>query len=379
MTAPRVPFNRPFMTGNELAYIEQAHKNSRLAGNGPFTARCTAWLAVNTGALSSLLTHSCTAALEIAALLSNVGPGDEVIMPSFTFSSTANAFALRGATLVFVDIRPDTLNLDERLLEAAITPRTRVIVPVHYAGVSCAMEAINSIALAHDLLVVEDAAQGMMARYRGVALGTLGHMGALSFHETKNVISGEGGALLVNEARFRERAEVIQEKGTNRSAFFRGQVDKYTWVDIGSSYVPGEIVAAFLAAQLECAEEITRARLDVWQGYHQRLESLEQAGYLRRPIIPGDCTHNAHMYYILISSGGERDRLLQALSELGVNAVFHYVPLHSAPAGLRYGRAVGNLAVTNDTSARLLRLPLWVGMQEPELDLVCDAIRKSLR
>jgi dTDP-4-amino-4,6-dideoxygalactose transaminase len=375
----RIPFNRPYMTGEELKNIAEAHSNLKLAGAGPFTARCVQWLQRQTGAESALLTHSCTAALEMAALLSEVGPGDEVIMPSYTFSSTANAFVLRGATPVFVDIRPDTLNLDETKIEQAITPKTRAIVPVHYAGVSCEMDEIVAIARAHDLLVIEDAAQGLMASYRGQALGSIGHLGALSFHETKNIISGEGGALLVNDERFRQRAEIILEKGTNRSAFFRGQIDKYTWVDVGSSYLPGEIVAAFLSAQMDRADDITHQRLALWDAYHQRLESLEAGGALRRPIVPADRTHNAHMYYVLLSSLEARTRVIAKLETLGVNAVFHYVPLHSAPAGVRFGRAVDDMRVTNDTSDRLLRLPLWVGMGDSDIERICDALQQACR
>jgi len=294
------------MTGKELWYVSQAHAKGHLAGDGTFSKQCNAWLEQRTGARSALLTHSCTAALEMAAILAGIEPGDEVIMPSFTFVSTANAFVLRGGVPVFVDIRPDTLNIDETKIEAAITSKTKAIVPVHYAGVGCNMDAIMQIAADHDLLVIEDAAQGVMASYKGRPLGSIGHMGALSFHETKNIISGEGGALLVNDARFTERAEMIREKGTNRSKFFRGQVDKYTWVDIGSSYLPGEIIAAFLWAQMEEAEAITRRRLDLWAQYHQWFIALESASAVRRPIVPRECSHNAHMYYLLLPSLEQR-------------------------------------------------------------------------
>ena len=359
-----IPFNKPYMTGKELWYIAQAHANGHMAGDGNFTKQCQSWLETRTGAHKALLTHSCTAALEMTAILADLQPGDEVIMPSYTFVSTANAFVLRGATPVFIDIRPDTLNLDETKIEAAITGRTKAIVPVHYAGISCDMDAIMAIANRHQLLVIEDAAQGVMSAYQNRPLGSIGHMGCLSFHETKNIISGEGGALLINDARFAERAEIIREKGTNRSQFFRGQVDKYTWVDIGSSYLPGEIIAAFLAAQMEEAESITAQRLTIWQAYHTALNHLESNGQLRRPVIPLNCQHNAHMYYVLLNSLEARTRVIQSLKECGVNAVFHYVPLHSAPAGQRFGRVSGSLENTERLADCLLRLPLWVGMAD---------------
>ena len=361
-----IPFNKPYMTGRELWYIAQAHTNGHLAGDGMFTKKCHAWLEARSGAHKALLSHSCTAALEMAAILADIRPGDEVIMPSYTFVSTANAFVLRGGVPVFVDIRPDTLNIDETKIEAAITPRTKAIVPVHYAGVACEMDAIMDIAQRHDLLVIEDAAQAVMSAYKGKPLGAIGHLGAYSFHETKNIISGEGGALLVNDEPFAERAEIIREKGTNRSQFFRGQVDKYTWVDIGSSYLPGEVIAAFLWAQMEEAQNITQMRLDIWHQYHQALAPLEAAGKLRRPIIPEGCQHNAHMYYILLESLDKRTEVIARLKEQNINAVFHYVPLHSSPAGRKYGRACGELTNTNDLSDRLLRLPLWVGMNEEQ-------------
>ena len=365
-----IPFNKPYMTGKELWYIAQAHAKGHLAGDGSFTKLCNHWIEQRTGSAKALLTHSCTAGLEMAAILADVQPGDEVIMPSYTFVSTANAFVLRGAVPVFVDIRVDTLNLDERLIEAAITPKTRAIVPVHYAGVGCEMEAIMATAAKHRLLVIEDAAQGVMSSYKGRPLGSIGDLAAVSFHETKNLISGEGGALLINNERFVERAEIIREKGTNRGQFFRGQVDKYTWVDIGSSYLPGEIIAAFLWAQMEEVEPITRRRLAMWNTYHQWFAEPERAGKLRRPVIPGHCTHNAHMYYILLPSLGHRTAVMDSLRKSGVHSVFHYVPLHSAPAGRKYGRAVGNLAVTDDISDRLLRLPMWVGMEDNQADVI---------
>ena len=370
----KVPFNRPYMTGKELGYIARAHQNSMLAGDGPFTAACSRWLEQRTGTRKALLTHSCTAALDIAAILAGVVPGDEVIMPSYTFVSTANAFVLRGGVPVFVDIRADTLNLDASLIESAITPRTRAIVPVHYAGVACEMDAILEIARRRGLLVIEDAAQGLMSDYRGRALGALGALGALSFHETKNVISGEGGALLVNDERLIARAEIVREKGTDRSRFFRGEVDKYTWVDIGSSFLPGEIVAAFLLAQMEDADSITARRLELWQRYHARFEPLERAGRLRRPLIAAGCRHNAHLYYILLPSLELRTRLMARLKALGILSVFHYVPLHSSPAGRRFGRVSGSMANTDDLSARVLRLPLWIGLDPAVIETIAAAI-----
>jgi dTDP-4-amino-4,6-dideoxygalactose transaminase len=365
-----VPFNRPYMTGKELWYIAQAHSRMHLAGDGAFTKLCNQWVEQRTGTEKALLTHSCTAALEMGALLADVGPGDEVIMPSYTFVSTANAFVLRGAVPVFVDVREDTLNLDEKLIEAAITPRTRAIAPVHYAGVGCEMDAIMSIARGHNLLVIEDAAQAVMSSYRGRPLGSIGDLAAISFHETKNVISGEGGALLINNPRFAARAEIIREKGTNRSQFFRGQVDKYTWVDVGSSYLPGEIIAAFLWAQMEEVDAITRRRLAMWGTYHQWFAEAERAGKLRRPIVPGHCVHNAHMYYVLLPDLDRRTAVMAKLKALEVQTVFHYVPLHSAPAGRKYGRTHGELKVTDDIADRLLRLPMWVGMEEQQTAII---------
>jgi dTDP-4-amino-4,6-dideoxygalactose transaminase len=368
-----IPFNKPYMTGRELGYIAQAHANGHLAGNGQFSKRCCAWLESRIGSQKALLTHSCTAALEMAAILSGVGVGDEVIMPSFTFVSTANAFVLRGATPVFVDVRPDTLNIDETRIEEAITPRTKAIVPVHYAGVGCDMDAIMEIAARHDLLVIEDAAQGLLADYKGRPLGGIGHLAALSFHETKNIISGEGGALLINDPRFVERAEIIWEKGTNRAQFFRGQVDKYTWVDLGSSYLPGEIIAAFLWAQMEEADAITRRRLDIWARYHAAFAGLEDSGRIRRPIVPGACIHNAHMYYLLMPSLDTRSAFIQRLQSAGINPVFHYVPLHSSPFGRSAGRWAGDMTNTESASERLVRLPLWLGLED-QLDMVMNEV-----
>lgn len=369
-----VPFNQPYMTGKELWYIAQAHQNGWLAGDGSFTKKCNTWLETRTGAHKALLTHSCTAALEMAAILADIKSGDEVIMPSYTFVSTANAFVLRGAVPVFVDIRPDTLNIDETKIEAAITGKTRAIVPVHYAGVGCEMDAIMAIARKHSLLVIEDAAQGIMSTYKGRALGSIGHLGALSFHETKNIISGEGGALLVNDPALAERAEIIREKGTNRSQFFRGQVDKYTWVDVGSSYLPSELIAAFLWAQMEEADAITRERIALWNTYHQWLSEPEKSGRIRRPVIPAHCAHNAHMYYLLFPNLEKRTAFIARLKEAGVHPVFHYVPLHSAPAGQRFGRAHGEMHITNDIADRLVRLPLWLGLEAQQAEVIRHAL-----
>lgn len=369
-----IPFNKPFMTGKELWYIAQAHADGHLAGDGGFTKKCNAWLEARIGVQKALLTHSCTAALEMAAILANIQPGDEVIMPSYTFVSTANAFVLRGGVPVFVDIRPDTLNIDETKIEAAITGRTKAIVPVHYAGVACEMDTIMAIAREHKLLVIEDAAQGIMSTYKGRPLGSIGHMAAFSFHETKNIISGEGGALLVNDPRFVERAEMIREKGTNRSQFFRGQVDKYTWVEIGSSYLPGELIAAFLWAQMEEADAITKRRLDIWDTYHQWLAPIEQRGLVCRPTVPVECKQNAHMYYLLLPSLEKRTAFIEKLKAKGIGAVFHYVPLDTAPMGQKHGRAAGELTVTRDLSDRLVRLPMWLGLEDKLVDVIQQVI-----
>ena len=361
-----IPFNRPFLVGSELEYIRQAHAKGHLSGDGVFTKQCHQWLETHLGVAKALLTHSCTAALEMAAILLDLEPGDEVIMPSFTFVSTANAFVLRGAVPVFVDIRPDTLNIDENLIEAAITSRTRAICVVHYAGVACEMDAIVALARRHGLKVVEDAAQGIFSTYKGRPLGSIGDLAALSFHETKNVISGEGGALLINDPALVERAEIIREKGTNRSRFFRGQVDKYTWVDIGSSYLPSELIAAFLAAQLEHGNEITARRLALWERYHAWAAPFEVSGTLRRPYVPADCSHNAHMYYLLLTGLDERTTFIEAMKAAGIGTVFHYIPLHSSPAGQRFGRTAGSLPHTDATSAQLVRLPFWVGLEDQQ-------------
>jgi dTDP-4-amino-4,6-dideoxygalactose transaminase len=379
MTTDRIPFNRPYASGKELVYVAEALGNDHLSGDGPFTKRCHQWIEQQTGCAKALLTHSCTSALDLAALLLDIESGDEIIMPSYTFVSTANAFVLRGAVPVFVDIREDTLNLDERLIEAAVTPRTRAIVPVHYAGVSCEMDSIAAVARRHDLRIVEDAAQGIMAAYKGRALGALGDLGSFSFHETKNIMSGEGGSLLVNAPGLGLRAEIIREKGTDRGRFFRGEVDKYTWQDVGSSFLPSEIIAAFLWAQLEEAQRITRERVEIWQRYHQMLAPLERQGLLRRPIVPPHCQHNGHLYYILLPSELERQKVLDGLKANNIHAVFHYVPLHSSPAGIRFGRAHGDLSLTTALSQRLVRLPMWLGLNEDQQDRICEVLSATLR
>ncbi|MDH4441872.1 MAG: dTDP-4-amino-4,6-dideoxygalactose transaminase [Rhizobium sp.] len=374
-----IEFNRPFMTGKELEYIAEAKSGNKLAGDGPFTKKCHEWLERTVGCDKALLTHSCTAALEMAALLLDIEPGDEIIMPSYTFVSTANAFVLRGGVPVFVDIREDTLNLDERLIEAAITQRTRAIVPVHYAGVACEMHTILNIAKKHSLKVVEDAAQGVLAFYKGRPLGSIGDLAAYSFHETKNIISGEGGALLVNDPALALRAEIIREKGTDRSRFFRGEVDKYTWQEVGSSFLPSELIAAFLWAQLEESKRITDDRLAIWENYHTILEPLETEGLLRRPIVPEDCQHNAHMYYVLLPEDADREKVLGLLKSKGISSVFHYVPLHSSPAGKRFARMSGELNVTVSHSERLVRLPLWAGLTIEQQEGVATILAEALR
>lgn len=369
-----IPFNKPYMTGQENTYLNLAHSNNTLAGDGIYTKNCHIWLEKNTQTRKALLTHSCTAALEMAAILADIKPGDEIIMPSYTFVSTANAFVLRGGIPVFVDIRSDTLNINENLIEAAITPKTKAIVPVHYAGIACEMDTIMAIANKHNLLVIEDAAQGVMSRYKDKALGAIGHLGAYSFHETKNVISGEGGALLVNDEQFIKRAEIIREKGTNRSQFYRDQVDKYTWLDIGSSYLPSEIIATFLWAQLQEANNITLKRLNIWNQYHEALAMYEEKGSLRRPIVPIEADHNAHIYYVLLNTLEERTEIINRLKKKDIHAAFHYVPLHNSPGGKRFGRKHGELPITEDLSDRILRLPLWIGMNK--VQEVCESIFK---
>jgi dTDP-4-amino-4,6-dideoxygalactose transaminase len=378
-TPVRIPFNKPYMTGKELSNIAQAHFESKLSGDGPFTEKCHRWIEEQTGSQKALLTHSCTAALEMCALLLNLQTGDEVIMPSFTFVSTANAFVLRGAVPVFVDIRYDTGNIDESLIESAITPRTRAIVVVHYAGVACEMDSILRLAERHGLTVIEDAAQAVMSFYKGRALGCLGQLGTFSFHETKNVISGEGGALLVNDAVWVQPAEIIREKGTDRARFLKGAADKYTWQSLGSSFLPGEITAAFLYAQFEHAREITEKRMHLWQLYYAALGAFEARGVLRRPVVPTDCKHNAHMFYILVENEVVRAELLEKFKGAGIGAIPHYVPLHDSPAGLRLGRACGDLPLTKRFASCLVRLPMWIGISDSELTEVLEVISEYFR
>jgi len=371
----KIPFNKPHLINKELEYVSCAHSLGQLSGDGSYTKLCHSWLEKTFPTKKALLTHSCTAALEMMTLLCDIGSGDEIILPSFTFSSTANAIILRGGVPVFVDIRSDTLNIDENLIDNAITKKTKAILPVHYAGVGCEMDVINRIAKENNLFVIEDAAQGFLAKYKGKYLGTMGDLGAFSFHETKNIISGEGGALLINNSRFIERAEIIREKGTNRSKFFRGEIDKYTWVDVGSSYLPGEIISAFLYAQLEKASEITKKRLGIWRKYHDQLGELEEGGYLRRPIIPDDCEQNGHLYYVLLNSAQIRTKLIEYLKKKGILAIFHYVPLHSSPAGKKYAKFAGDMTTTNRVSDTLIRLPLFYDITEKEIRYVVETIK----
>ncbi len=360
-----IPFNAPPIVGSEVEYMQSAMASGKLCGDGGFTRRCQQWMEQHFGSKKVLLTPSCTASLEMAALLIDLQPGDEVIMPSYTFVSTANAFVLRGATIVFVDVRPDTLNIDETLIEAAITAKTRAIVPVHYAGVACEMDSIMALAAKHQLYVIEDAAQGVMSQYKGRALGTMGHIGCFSFHETKNYTAGgEGGATLINDAKLVERAEIIREKGTNRSQFFRGQVDKYTWRDIGSSYLMADLQAAFLWAQLEAAEQINQQRLRLWQRYYDALQPLAAAGRIELPVVPKNCCHNAHMFYIKLRDSDDRQALINWMKEAEILTVFHYIPLHSSPAGERFGRLHGDDVFTTRESERLLRLPLFFNLSD---------------
>jgi dTDP-4-amino-4,6-dideoxygalactose transaminase len=375
---PMIPFNLPTLVGRELEYIREVIENEHASGNGTFTQRCQAFLQERIGGGPALLTTSCTSALEMAAILANLSPGDEVILPSYAFTSTANAFVLRGAVPVFVDIRPDTLNLDERLIEGAITPRTRAICVVHYAGVGCEMDEILEIASRHSLVVIEDAAQALGATYRGRQLGSFGQLSAFSFHETKNLIAGEGGALVVNDPALVGRAEIIWEKGTDRVKFKRGEIGKYTWVDIGSSFLPSEITAAFLWAQLEAIDTIATKRKHLWNGYHERLAALEAKGLLTRPTVPPHCEQNGHLYYVLLPSESARNHTLELLAESGVDAVFHYVPLHSAPAGLRYGRVGSVMDVTDSVAARLVRLPLHLQLTAQQQDDVVAALARAL-
>lgn len=371
-----IDFNVPPFTGKELEYMQQAIKNKKICGDGEFTKKCSHWMEEKFQANHVLLTTSCTHALEMAAVLTQVKPGDEVILPSYTFVSTADAFVQRGATLVFVDIRPDTMNLDERLIEDAITDKTKVIVPVHYAGVGCAMDEIMEIAARHHLMVVEDAAQGIYAYYKGRALGTIGDFGCYSFHETKNYSMGEGGALVFQNNDFLERAEIIREKGTDRSKFFRGQVDKYRWMDYGSSYLPSDLNAAYLWAQLEMADTIRKDRLDSWNYYNEELRSLAEAGYIEQPFIPDYADHNAHMYYIKTKDLETRGRLIDFMRKHDILTVFHYVPLHSAPAGKKFGRFHGEDKYTTKESERLVRLPMYYHLKEEDREQVVKAIKE---
>ncbi|MEN4574170.1 dTDP-4-amino-4,6-dideoxygalactose transaminase [Pantoea agglomerans] len=360
-----IPFNAPPIVGTEIEYMQSAMNSGKLCGDGGFTRRCQQWMEQRFGSKKVLLTPSCTASLEMAALLIDLQPGDEVIMPSYTFVSTANAFVLRGARIVFVDVRPDTMNIDETLIEAAITEKTRAIVPVHYAGVACEMDTIMALAAKHKLFVIEDAAQGVMSRYKGRALGTIGHIGCFSFHETKNYTAGgEGGATLINNASLVERAEIVREKGTNRSQFFRGQVDKYTWRDMGSSYLMADLQAAYLWAQLEAAEGINQQRLRIWQRYYDALQPLAAQGRISLPVIPASCEHNAHMFYIKLRDQDDRQALINWMKEAEILTVFHYIPLHSSPAGERFSQFVGDDRFTTRESERLLRLPLFYNLSD---------------
>lgn len=367
-----IPFNKAFKAGKEFTYIENAISKGGISGDQIYTQKCHAFFEKKLNAKRVLLTHSCTAALEMAAILGDFEKGDEIIMPSYTFVSTANAFVLRGGVPVFVDIKPDTLNIDERLIEAAITPRTKAICVVHYAGLSCEMDRIMAIARNHGLLVIEDAAQGVGSFYKGRPLGTIGDIGCFSFHETKNIISGEGGAIVINNPDFIKRAEIIREKGTNRSQFFRGEIDKYTWVDIGSSFLPSDMVAAYLYAQLENMDSINRRRIEIWNQYHRRLEKYE--GKIKRPKIFDGLEHNAHMYYVLFENLTERTNFINFMKNRKINPVFHYIPLHSSPAGKIYGRTHGSMGVTDRVSDTLVRLPLFYTLKQEEIDFITEGI-----
>ena len=379
METTMISFNVPPYTGKEMEYIKQAVENQKICGDGPFTKKCNEWIEKKTGTAKCLLTPSCTQATELAALLADIKEGDEIIMPAYTFVSTADAFVLRGAKPVFVDIRPDTMNIDETKIEAAITDRTRAIVPVHYAGVACEMDTIMDIANRHHLFVIEDAAQGIMASYKGKALGAIGDFGCYSFHETKNLSMGEGGAILIKDAKYIEDAEIIREKGTNRSKYFRGQIDKYTWVNYGSSYLPSDMNAAYLWAQLELAQKITDVRLARWNQYNELLQPLKQRGILELPTVPEGCIHNAHMYYIKTKNIEERTRLIDFLKENGILAVFHYIPLHTAPAGIRFGEFRGEDVYTTRESERLLRLPMFYTLTEAEVEYIVGKVKEFYR
>ena len=371
-----ISFNVPPYVGKEKEYVSQAIDNHKICGDGEFTKKCSAWIEEKTGTEKALLTTSCTHATEMAALLCDIQPGDEIIMPSYTFVSTADAFVLRGAKVVFVDIRPDTMNIDEKKIEAAITKKTKAIVPVHYAGVSCEMDTIMDIARRHNLCVIEDAAQGVMSKYKGKALGTIGDFGCYSFHETKNYSMGEGGALLIKNADMIENAEILREKGTNRSKFFRGQIDKYTWVNYGSSYLPSELNAAYLWAELEEADKINENRLASWNHYYEGLSELSEQGKIDLPVVPEGCEHNAHMFYIKAKDLEERTRLISFMKEQGVGCVFHYIPLHSAPAGRKFGRFYGEDVYTTRESERLMRLPMYYGLEAEQIDYVIEKIKE---
>ena len=373
-----INFNVPPFTGKEMEYIKECVENQKICGDGAYTKKCNAWINEHMDT-TALLTTSCTHALEMAALLADIQPGDEVIMPSFTFVSTADAFVLRGGVPVFVDIRPDTMNIDETLIEAAITERTKAIVPVHYAGVSCEMDTILDIAKRHNLVVIEDAAQGVMSSYKGKALGTIGDFGAYSFHETENYSMGEGGALLIRECENVEEAEIIREKGTDRSRFFRGQVDKYTWVNYGSSYLPSDMNAAYLYAQLEMAEEINNHRLELWDRYYENLRPLQEKGCITLPVVPDGCVHNAHMFYVKLRDLEERTAFIDFLKANGILSVFHYIPLHSAPAGIKFGRFNGEDKYTTKESERLARLPMYYSLTIEEVDFICDKIKEYFK
>ena len=375
MTKP-INFNVPPYVEKAMDYIQECVQNQKICGDGAYTKKCNAWIEERTGTAKCLLTTSCTHATELAALLSDIQPGDEVIMPAYTFVSTADAFVLRGATPVFIDIRPDTMNLDEKLIEAAVTEKTKAIVPVHYAGVACEMDTIMEIAKRHNLTVIEDAAQGIMSSYKGRALGTIGHFGCFSFHETKNYSMGEGGALLIRDEKNVEDAEIIREKGTNRSKFYRGQIDKYTWVNYGSSYLPSDMNAAYLYAQLEIADKINEARLALWNRYYRNLKPLEEAGKLMLPVVPEGCVHNAHMFYVKTKDIQERTDFIAWLKENGIMSVFHYIPLHTAPAGLKFGRFHGEDKYTTRESERLARLPMYYGLEEDTVDYICEKIEE---
>lgn len=374
-----ISFNVPPVVGKELTYIEEALRKRKICGDGDFTKRCSKWLEEYTGSAGVLLTTSCTHATELAAILANIKPGDEVIMPSYTFVSTADAFVLRGAKVVFVDIRPDTMNIDEKLIEEAVNDKTKAIVPVHYAGVSCEMDTICKIAREHSLYVIEDAAQGVMSTYKGKALGTIGDYGCYSFHETKNISMGEGGALLIKDYKNKERAEIVREKGTNRSQFFRGEIDKYTWVDAGSSYLPSELNAAYLWAQLEQSNKIYENRMEAWNLYYMLLKEMEDDGILDLPKIPEGCIHNAHMFYIKVKDLDERTNLIHYLKGKNINSVFHYIPLHSSPAGKRLGKFYGEDKYTTKESERLLRLPLYYGLEKDAVEYIAECIKKFYR